>query len=172
MTTYGQINSEPETNLNARMLRAAIGVGVTGTFLTGIWVSPAWIFTASVLAIYFVTSAILNKSLIDAFVKSPGNEAAVRMGYQRNRGNMGRVARGATAGVALGSVLGDAVIDAYALEAIEIFMLNVGGVLLAMTTLFGGKAAFPEIPAPVMAGSPSGTGLVTEPDFGSSKRAA
>lgn len=173
MNTYNRvINSELDTNLNARVLRATIGVGLTATFLTGVWVTPAWVFTASVLAIYLVGSAILDKSLLDVVFKAPSEEAAVPTDYERNRGNLGRVARGVTAGVAMGSVLGDAAIDAYALEATEIFMLNVGGMLLAMTTLFHGRHASTGPFKPALAGSISGTGQVIEPQAANSKRAA
>lgn len=106
MNTYAYANGELDTNFNARMLRATIGVGVAGTFLTGIWVSPAWIFTASVLSVYLVASAILNKTLIDVFFKSPSKGAAVWTDQERTRGNIGRAARGVTDGVAMGSVVG------------------------------------------------------------------
>lgn len=172
MNTYAYANGELDTNFNARMLRATIGVGVAGTFLTGIWVSPAWIFTASVLSVYLVASAILNKTLIDVFFKSPSKGAAVWTDQERTRGNIGRAARGVTAGVAMGSVLGDTVIDAYALEAVEIFMLNLGGALLAMTTFFRGNQSNAGHFAPAMAGSLSGTGQVTEAQTADRKRAA
>lgn len=172
MNTYAHIHGELDSDLNARILRVTIGLGVAGTFLTGIWTSPAWIFTASVLSIYMVASAILNRSLVDAFSKSANEEAAAPTDCQKiRRGNIGRAARGVTAGLAVGSVLGDAVIDAYALEAIEIFMLNVSGAFLAMTTLFRGDRAGTEHFRPVMAGSPSGTGQVTNP-HADTKRAA
>lgn len=172
MNTYSHVNSELDTNFNARVLRAIIGVGLTGTFLTGIWVTPAWVFTASVLAIYLVGSAILNRSLLDVVVKRPSEEAVAQADYERKRGNIGRAARGVTAGVAMGSVLGDAAIDAYALEALDIVMLSVGGAFLAMTTLFRGDRVSTGQFVPVMAGSMSGTGQVTEPHPADRKRAA
>lgn len=171
MNTNAHSTSELDVNFSARILRATIGVGLATPFLTGVWVTPAWILTASVLAIYLVISAILGKGLLDIVFRSAAREA-VQPAYGGARTNVGRLARGATASVAMGSVLGDAVIDAYALEAIDIFMLNVGGVLLAMTTLFGAKPAFTETPAPVMVDSISGTGQVTEPEFASKKHAA
>lgn len=171
MNTYAHIHSGLDTHFNGRMLRATLGVGLAATFLSGMWVTPAWVFTAAVLAIYLVTSAILDKSLLDMVFRAHGHEAAVQPAYDRARMTVGRLARGATAGVAMGSVLGDAVIDAYVLDALDIFLLNAGGVFLAMTTLVRG-ASTSEKTGTSTAGSIPGTDQVAEPEFGSTKRAA
>jgi len=171
MYTYAQIDGELDRNFNARMLRAALGVGIAGTFLTGIWVTPAWVFAASVMAIYLVTTAILDKTIPNAIIKSLGQESR-RSAYESNVGYAGRMVRGATAGAALGGVLGDALIDTYLLDAFGIFALNFAGVYLAMTAIIAWdpvNALFRSGPYPAMPATPSvartlpGTGQVTEP---------
>lgn len=171
MKAYAHVASQLDANLGERILRATIGVGLTTTFLTGVWVTPTWIFTASVLALYLVVSAIVDKGLLDIVFK-PETREAVQPPSGKARSNVGRLARGATAGVALGSVLGDAVIDAYVLDALDIFMLNVGGIFLAMTTLFRPETGLAELPISPVAGAMSGTRQVSKPEFDTKERAA
>lgn len=125
---------ELDSRFNARMLRATLGLGLAGTFLTGLWVAPAWIFAASVMAVYLVTTAILDKGVMDA-VPGSAKGRSQEPAYEHNVPHVGRVARGAAAGAALSGVLGDALIDAYVLDAFGIFALNVLGIYLTMTAI-------------------------------------
>lgn len=180
MSAYAYLNQELDVNFNARVLRATLGVGLVGTFLTGILVTPIWVFTASVLAIYLVTSAILDKDILHLMYS--GREAAEQPTFERNLNGAVRMVRAATAGVALGGVLGDALIEAYLLDAFGIFALNTVGVYLAMTSIMGWdpvNALFGAGPPPVKTLTPStvrpisgSTQKVAEPQPLSKRRAA
>lgn len=135
MNTYARNDPALGAHVTGRMTRAALGLGAAGTFLAGVWVSPLWIFAASVLSVYLVTTALLDRRVLIGPYESAGRDPTGASGYQRRLGHAWRLARGAAATTAMGSVLGDALIDAYMLDAFEIFVLNMGGVYLAMTTV-------------------------------------
>jgi len=171
MNAIAHINDELTVNLNNRVLRAASAMMLLGTFLTGMWVNPAWICLASVASIYLMTSAIIDKGLSGALAKTAdGLDGAAAA----NVDNAGRGARGAAAGVALGSVLVDPLTSAYVFNALDIFTLNTVGVYLALTgitawdpinALFGAgaKRAAATAPQPGAAATLPNTGPVTEP---------
>lgn len=178
MNTATYIDDELTANFNNRMLRATSAMVLLGTFLTGMWVNPVWICLASVASIYLMSSAILDKGL-------SGTTAEVRDACaETNLDNRGRAARGAVAGAALGGVLADPAVNAYLLNAVDIFTLSTIGVYLALTgimawdpvnALFGAGARPAAEPVAVPgAGARTlpGTGPVAEPEPHSDRYAA
>lgn len=171
MNAITYLDDELTVNFNNRMLRATSAMLLVGTFLTGMWVAPAWICLASVASIYLMTSAILDKGLAGAVA----TEGAAGQGSsaETNVGNAGRGVRGAAAGVALGGVLADPLVSAYVLNAVDIFTLNTVGVYLALTgiiawdpinALFGAGTKEAESVAPAL--RPAGAGAGTLPNTG------
>ena len=153
-----------------RTARAVLGLLIPGSFLGGAWASPEWIFTASVLSLLLVMSALLDGRLPRGLRRPAAEGARETAPYRRRLGAGWRLVRGVSGAAAMSSVLADALVDAYILDAFEIFVLNMGGAYLAMTAAFQDpvKALFSGLPPdsratpPVTATLP-GTGRVTDP---------
>jgi len=132
MNTY-RINSETlDATFNKRTLRVALSVAAFSAVLAGYETNPMGIFLLCGASIYFMITATIGEGLLEVLVRSAGTVAkwtASTASHASNLGHSQRIARGATAGVALGGVLS----GAFLIDAADIFALNVVGFFLAMT---------------------------------------
>lgn len=113
-----------------RLLRTAVGVAAFSAVLAGYETAPAGIFILSAASLYFITTAIVGQGLLDVLfrvISGAAREAVLTHGH--NIGRPARVARGAAAGAALGSVLS----GTFAMDAGDIFALNAAGFFLGTT---------------------------------------
>lgn len=113
-----------------RILRTALGVAAFSPVLAGYETEPAGIFVLSAASVYFMTTAILGEGLLEVLfrvIRGAAGEVALPHGH--NIGHPARAARATAAGAVLSGVLS----GTFAMDAGDIFALNVAGFFLGTT---------------------------------------